>query len=164
MEGKSRGLKEMSPKCSGICGIRSLLGQRKLPRLSSRRSTKIRNFQWELWEKMHWRDFSSPQPVCPNRALSLDCLVNGYFTSLLQSLTKSRNPSVGWDFKAPPVPALPCQGHFPRPSAVPGVRPFHAGPRALNSSLIWDLGPAWLWPWRKAKEGEQINGIIRNYA
>lgn len=31
---------------------------------------KITSFQQEFWGKMHWRDFWSLQPVCPNRTLS----------------------------------------------------------------------------------------------
>lgn len=50
---------------------------------------KITSFRQEFWGKMHWRDFWSPQPVCPNRTLSLDCVINGYFCLLFQNLTKS---------------------------------------------------------------------------
>lgn len=50
---------------------------------------KIMSLQQEFWGKMHWRDFWSPHPVCPNRTLSLDCVINGYFCLLFQSPTKS---------------------------------------------------------------------------
>lgn len=53
------------------CGLRPILGQRKLPcfALSSKKSV----FSMDLWvlEKLHWQNFLGLGPVCTNQALEL---------------------------------------------------------------------------------------------